>query len=325
MSARPLIVNDARASNLPFYSPVSPPPMVPPKDVYAAFPREFHNFFNQHGSLRSYIIAYHELDVDGKLGVGNFGVVYSGTYNKARVAIKQASEVVEKTGNIDAFTQEAETMSKLPPHPNVVLFLGVTLPPDPLSIVCELCEGGALYHYLHSPETALATIHKISLIRDIAEGMKHMHTISPGQAVIHRDLATRNVLLSRDFLTAKVSDFGMARVLDNEDYSYTKNESGPLKWMAPEALKFKEYSVYTDVFAFAITMFEILTRADPWDGLTAVQASFNTAGGQRMKLPHGTECPPWLRGLMERCWSQEYVHRPDFVEICDIISQNAEL
>ena len=73
--------------------------------------------------------------------------------------------------------------------------------------------------------------------------------------VVHRDLAARNVLISSDF-TMKISDFGLSK-----DSTYYKSQGGklPWKWMALESIVDHRFSMYSDVWAFGITMWEIFT------------------------------------------------------------------
>lgn len=70
-----------------------------------------------------------------------------------------------------------------------VLFVGVTVPPDPYMIVTDFCPNGSLLIYLRQQE--LDTINQIRVARDIARGMSHLHSAIPGKEVIHRDLAAR--------------------------------------------------------------------------------------------------------------------------------------
>ena len=76
-----------------------------------------------------------------------------------------------------------------------VLFRGVTLPPDPISIVVDYCEGGSLWSLLFSQQP-ISAAEKICFIKDIAQGMYHLHTSMADCAVIHRDLAARNILVN---------------------------------------------------------------------------------------------------------------------------------
>jgi len=89
--------------------------------------------------------------------------------------------------------------------------------------------------------------------------------------------------------------------------------------MSPEALLEKEYSIKSDVFSFAVVMYEIITQQPPWKDLNAVQASHQVIEGNRMKIPSECNCPPLLESLVNRCWAQDANERPEFNEIYDIL------
>jgi len=172
-----------------------------------------------------YIISWSKLKVMKQIGEGAFGSVYLGEYNKTEVAIKQLTKKEVNEEDIEEFNKEAELMKSLPVHPNVVLFRGITLPPDPISIVTDFCEGGSLSDLLEK-EKKIDISTKIRWIRNIAKGMLHLHRGIPGKEVIHRDLAARNILLKNG--VAVITDFGMSRVkTTKEDSGKTQQSIGP--------------------------------------------------------------------------------------------------
>ena len=78
---------------------------------------------------------------------------------------------------------------------------------------------------------------------------------------MHRDLACRNILLG-DGKSIKISDFGMARIIgQNEDDVYIKTTKGrlPLKWMAIESITDRQFTVASDVWSYGVTLWEIAT------------------------------------------------------------------
>ena len=112
------------------------------------------------------------------------------------------------------------------------------------------------------PPLANIRQYKITYIAYIASVLNCIYLkIAGGMAflssnhVVHRDLAARNVLISSDF-TMKISDFGLSK-----DQNYYTSQGGklPWKWMALESIVDHRFSVYSDVWAFGITMWEIFT------------------------------------------------------------------
>jgi len=134
--------------------------------------------------------------------------------------------------------------------------------------------------------------------------------------IIHRDLAARNILLKRG--VALISDLGMARMkTDENEFEKTYENIGPIKWMSPESFLKKEYSKKSDVFSFGVLMWEIITRQEPWAGLSAVQASHEVAKGNRMEIPK--TCNPILKNLIQMCWRENPGERPDFYQILEAL------
>jgi len=202
----------------------------------------------------SYVLQMSKLEIIKKIGEGAFGCVYLGILNMTEVAIKQLSKANISEEDIKEFIAEADLMRNLPVHPNVVMFRGVTVPPDPLSIVTDYCNGGSLSEYLKNhPKIPISE--KLQFIKDIAKGMLHLHCGIPEKEVIHRDLATRNVLLKNG--VAVITDFGLSRVKSStDDYQKTQQNVGPLKWMSPESLFENKYSTKSDVFSFGVVRFD---------------------------------------------------------------------
>jgi len=267
----------------------------------------------------SFIIKISAIEMIKKIGEGAFGCVYLGLLNMTEVAIKQLLKPNSSEEEIKEFMTEAELMRDLPSHPNVVLFRGVTVPPDPLSIVTDYCNGGSLSEYLkNNPNLSISE--KLQFIKDIAKGMLHLHRGIRGKEVIHRDLAARNVLLRNG--VAVITDFGLSRVKASvDDYQKTQNNVGPLKWMSPESLFESKYSTKSDVFSFGVVIYEIIAQEPPWKDLNPVQAVGKVKDGNRMVLSESIDCPDALKELMGKCWAQLPEDRPDFEEILKALSK----
>jgi len=281
--------------------------LLPPKPAYDLFTlptltrKTFGNF----------IVNYSELTIGNEmLGSGQYGQVYKGIYLKTAVAIKVLkSDIVEQKG--EEFVKEAFLMKELPPHPNLVMLRGVTMPPDPVVLVMDFCDEGSLYSVLRKKQFTMTQ--KINFMIDTALGMVHLHYAINRREVIHRDLATRNILLKNG--RAAVSDFGMATTIKKANFLEEKTV-GPLKWMAPESLLNNIWSVKSDVFSFGVVMWEIIAAKDPWPGKKPQEAAELVAlSGRRMDIP--PNCPPLLRALINKTWQEAPERRPDFQMVVD--------
>ncbi|PRP74098.1 Protein kinase domain containing protein, partial [Planoprotostelium fungivorum] len=262
---------------------------------------------------KAVILKWDEMKNFVKVGQGAFGVVYSVQWRGINAAVKQVINQSTLTQqSLDEFLGEIKLMQNLRPHPNVVLFLGITVTPDPLGMVTEFCHGGSLLSYLNK-NADLDHDTKFKFIKGIALGMVHLSA----EKIVHRDLAARNVLLT-EHLEPKISDFGLSRLTETEDNAgQTQSMVGPIKWMAPEAINMRKYSTKSDAFAFGVTVWEICTQKEPWEGVTPVNAAVDVLAGARLAIPD--EVPAQFTDLMINCWEQEPENRPDFLEICEFL------
>jgi len=265
------------------------------------------------GAAKKSLVNYQELVDMEEIGSGAFGIVFRASWRELRVAVKQIrSEHVSREQVID-FLKEVALLQNLRPHPNVVLFIGMSIPPQPLTMITEYCEGGSLYHYLRNNTVNLET--KIGFVNGIALGMLHLHK----EGIVHRDLAVRNILLTKHH-ECKVSDFGMSRETSNSENegAKTKSNIGPIRWMAPEALKEMKYSHKSDVWSFGVVIWEIVTEKEPWDDMTPMEVALAVLReGKRLYIP---DTDTNLQMLMRLCWYESPEDRPNFETISRVLS-----
>eukprot|EP01117_Protostelium_nocturnum_P019591 TRINITY_DN8537_c0_g1_i1.p1 TRINITY_DN8537_c0_g1~~TRINITY_DN8537_c0_g1_i1.p1 ORF type:complete len:438 (-),score=79.51 TRINITY_DN8537_c0_g1_i1:140-1453(-) len=260
------------------------------------------------------IIKFSELKGLQKIASGGFGIVYRAEFRQTKVAVKQIRAEHVTNEQFLSFVRESEILSKIRPHPNIITFIGFTIPPDdPLSLVTELAEKGNLLDYIGKFSVNLAF--KLRMIRGVALGMIHLHA----EGVIHRDLALRNVLLDKH-LEPKVSDFGLSRIHTDEGPATTVADIGPIKWMAPEAILHKQYSTKSDVFSFGIMMYELISEKEPFKKLSIAEVAIQVVrDGLRPKIPDN--CPDTLEKMMRDCWETDPSKRPTFYQIFATLSQ----
>jgi serine/threonine protein kinase len=184
-----------------------------------------------------------------------------------------------------------------------------------LALVSELVSRGSLDKLIEDGE--VTDERSFSLIYGIAKGMLHLAS----EKVVHKDLACRNVLITNDWVP-KVSDFGLARAV--EDTHTTKSMTGPLKWLAPESLVSKIYSEKSDVWMFAVTSTEVLSRALPYAKSHPTLQGFDIAsdvGRKRLKpfsdemISYCQPLPSEMVDLLTSCVEYDPSDRPTFAVI----------
>jgi serine/threonine protein kinase len=257
-----------------------------------------------------------------KIGEGQFGEVAKGSLDEYRdsgipaymVAIKTVHDPSGPGG--DDLLQEATVMAQVSGHPNLVALIGVVTRGTPMMMVLQICEQGSLLEVLRKR----ADGYGILLERpksvewmgyDVAKGMRHLAR----KKFIHRDLAARNILLNED-MVCMVADFGLSRgatEVGGGDAGYYRSTSGvfPLRWTAPESMQSLHFSTASDVWSFAIVLFEALNGgALPYKDLTNEQVIVAVTSGYKMSKPEN--CSSELYNVMLECLHASPEKRCDF-------------
>ena len=239
-----------------------------------------------------------------KIGAGQFGELWQGTWNDVPVAIKIQPD------NADSFEfiEEVDVLKKLN-HDHIIKLLAVCTKETPIYIITELMIHGNLLGYLKSYGSALQLRQKIDVARQVAMGMSYLED----QCVVHCDLAARNVLVSENSnkLICKIANFGLAQFLSEDIYEAPSGTKFSPKWAAPESTIKSFFSIKSDVWSYGILLYELITDGDfPYLGMTNYQVVEALQTGYRMPCP--VNCPKQLYKIMRDCWREEAVNRPTF-------------
>ncbi|KAL5713939.1 non-specific serine/threonine protein kinase [Ranunculus cassubicifolius] len=252
------------------------------------------------------------LTFEKKVASGSYGDLYKGTYRSQEVAIKVLKPERVNEDMQREFAQEVYILRKVR-HKNVVQFIGACTRPPSLCIVTEFMSGGSVYDYLHKQKGVFKFPSILKVAIDVSKGMNYLHQ----NDIIHRDLKAANLLMDENEVV-KVADFGVARV--QADSGVMTAETGTYRWMAPEVIEHRPYDHKADVFSFGVVLWELLTGKIPYDHLTPLQAAVGVVQkGLRPTVPKETD--PKIAELLERCWQQDPVLRPDFSEIIKSLQQ----
>ncbi|KAI1885764.1 hypothetical protein AGOR_G00207160 [Albula goreensis] len=258
------------------------------------------------------------------------------------VAVKILRPDASKNARND-FLKEVKILSRLK-DPNIIRLLGVCVSSDPLCMVTEYMESGDLNQYLShrvlldkaGPSHNTPTISYpalISMASQIASGMKFLSSLN----FVHRDLATRNCLVGgeRDERGGereiKIADFGMSRNLYAGDYYRIQGRAVlPIRWMAWECILMGKFTTASDVWAFGVTLWEMLSvcQEQPYSSLTDEQVIDNAGEffrdhGRQVYLTRPAVCPQGLYELMLSCWNRDCKLRPSFSHIHSFLTEDA--
>ena len=243
-----------------------------------------------------------------------------------KVAVKTLKPGADRHDYKDLMA-ELSIMKQAGSHPNIVSLLGACSVDGPLYLVMELVSGGNLLAFLRNSRcqdphyiniaSSLNERELLKIAKDVSEGMNYLSSLN----LVHRDLAARNVLLTEDRV-AKVTDFGLARDVQLEGV-YTKTTTAgrlPVKWMAPESLRFHIYTSKSDVWSFGVLLWEIISNGEcPYPGIPARLLARKLMIGYRMKKP--TQCSDDLYEVMKTCWQIDAEARPTFAELANILHE----
>uniref|UniRef100_A0A8C4ESY5 non-specific protein-tyrosine kinase n=1 Tax=Dicentrarchus labrax TaxID=13489 RepID=A0A8C4ESY5_DICLA len=241
------------------------------------------------------------------LGEGFFGEVYDGVYKKDRVnvAVKTCKDCSPDV--MEKFMSEAVIMKNLN-HQHIVKLIGI-IEEDPVWIVMELYQYGELGNYLTQNQNKLTNITLVLFSLQICKALVYLEGVN----VVHRDIAVRNILVASPDCV-KLGDFGLSRYIEDEEYYKASVTRLPIKWMAPESINFRRFTTASDVWMFAVCMWEIMSVGQqPFFWLENRDVINQLEQG--IRLPKPDNCPPALYSLMTRCWSYDPRERPNFTEL----------
>ncbi|WVZ64666.1 hypothetical protein U9M48_014159 [Paspalum notatum var. saurae] len=208
-------------------------------------------------TLRQIKTATRNFDAANKIGEGGFGSVYKGLLSDGTIiAVKQLSSR-SKQGNRE-FVNEIGMISALQ-HPNLVRLYGCCTEGNQLSLVYEYMENNCLARALFVEQYRLrldwGTRHKICL--GIARGLAYLHEESTIR-IVHRDIKASNILLDK-YLNAKISDFGLAKLSEDDHTHITTRIAGTIGYMAPEYAMRGYLTDKADVYSFGVVVLEIVS------------------------------------------------------------------
>ncbi|XP_070995603.1 proto-oncogene tyrosine-protein kinase Yrk-like isoform X3 [Oncorhynchus clarkii lewisi] len=228
---------------------------------------------------------------------------YKGMWNGAtKVAVKTLKP---GTMSPEAFLEEAQIMKRLRHDKLVQLYAVVS--EEPIYIITEFMSQGSLLDFLKDGEGGnLKLPQLVDMAAQIAAGMAYIERMN----YIHRDLRAANILVGEN-LVCKIADFGLARLIEDNEYTARQGAKFPIKWTAPEAALYGRFTIKSDVWSFGILLTELITKGRvPYPGMNNREVLEQVERGYRM--PCAVGCPASLHELMVQCWRREADERHTF-------------
>src|SRR5215468_10997896 len=233
-----------------------------------------------------------------KLGAGGMGVVYKALDLQLErpVALKfLPHEILPSDSDRERFLREARSASALD-HPNIGVIYGIDKSPDgQVFIVMAYYEGQTLLKKLNTDPLPLREA--VDLAVQISAGLAAAHT----RNIIHRDIKPSNIIITKEG-SARIVDFGLARIVATPSATLTQTTSGTLPYMAPEQILGEAVDQHCDVWAASVLLVQLVTSSHPFMRENTASMSFailNQSPAAIDALP-ATLQPIALRGLAKK-------------------------
>jgi len=218
-------------------------------------------------------------------------------------------------------------------HPDLVMFLGACLDGPRPFFVTEFMEGGDLDSFYTMKARKLGHPFRPNMstfmrwASSVARALSFLHNCT--QPIIHRDLKPLNLLLDASY-TLKVTDFGISKLMapkakvDETPAPYMSGGVGTWRYMAPEVVRYKQYTDRVDIYSFALVMWFMSTGQEPFveqfgrDAEAVLKAYIKgqeprpdtSASGSRL----GPAIPKVLHQFLKDCWHVVPEERPSSLE-----------
>ncbi|WOL07897.1 putative serine/threonine-protein kinase [Canna indica] len=215
-------------------------------------------------TLRELQVATNMFADENVVGEGGYGIVYHGVLqDNTQVAVKN---LLNNRGQAEReFKVEVETIGRVR-HKNLVRLLGYCAEGAHRILVYEYVNNGNLDRWLHGDVGSFSPLTweiRMNIILGTAKGIMYLHEgLEP--KVVHRDIKSSNILLDKQW-NAKVSDFGLAKLLGSERSYVTTRVMGTFGYVAPEYASTGMLNERSDVYSFGVLIMEIISGRNPVD------------------------------------------------------------
>ncbi|XP_027155494.1 LRR receptor-like serine/threonine-protein kinase FEI 1 [Coffea eugenioides] len=230
-----------------------------------------------HGDLpyssKDIIKKLETLNEEHIIGSGGFGTVYRLAMDDGNVfALKRILKLNE--GFDRFFERELEILGSIK-HRYLVNLRGYCNSPTSKLLIYDFLPGGSLDEVLHEKSEQLDWDARLNIIMGAAKGLAYLHH-DCAPRIIHRDIKSSNILLDASF-EARVADFGLAKLLEDEESHITTIVAGTFGYLAPEYMQSGRATEKTDVYSFGVLVLEVVSGKRPTDA-SFIEKGLNIVG-----------------------------------------------
>ncbi|GFY87619.1 cysteine-rich RLK (RECEPTOR-like protein kinase) 42 [Actinidia rufa] len=200
--------------------------------------------------------ATNDFSEENKLGEGGFGDVYKGTLKNGNIVAVKKLAIGSSRAKAD-FASEVTLISNVH-HRNILRLLGCCSKGPELLLVYDCMTNGSLDKFLYGERRGVLNWkQRFDIIFGTAKGLAYLHE-QFHVCIIHRDIKPSNILLD-DSLQPKIADFGLARLLPQDQSHLSTRFAGTLGYTAPEYAIHGQLSEKVDTYSFGVVVLEIIS------------------------------------------------------------------
>jgi len=249
------------------------------------------------------------------LGEGSFGKVFLASYGEEELAVKVLQpQAISSELDKEHLLREVDLMNRFR-SPYIVLFRGAYIYENSLAIAMEFCEMGSLQRLIETTRISAAMTVKYAL--DTAKGMSFLHQ----NQILHRDLKPDNLLIFSVFpdapVSVKITDFGTGRYIDRSASSCITKHVGTPIYMSPEMLRGEQYSFPSDVYSFAVSLWELWTQSYAYCDINSELDLLRFLETRRLPIPEDCLYAEVINGS----WKSDPNERLNFPQIVKMLRE----
>ncbi|KAL8606451.1 hypothetical protein ACOMHN_015540 [Nucella lapillus] len=275
-------------------------------------------------SLEDCSICFEDLELGECIKIGRRCKIYRARWH-GDVFVHLFGELVERPDR-EGFWRDVAKLCRIR-HENINLFMGACTITPHLAVITSFVTGKSLYEHIHVKREKMTLHRRVQILQGVAQGMGYLHA----KGIVLRKLNTANIFLCPRVKVSAI-DFSLPEAKHNRK-NYATIPRSHLTYVAPELLSTLRVvpprlvatatpSVETDVFSFGTIMYEVLAGSFPYPGFSPESVIWSVCSGHRQILA-GVNCTTPLKTLIEDCWSQDPLYRPDFPELSKELHRNS--